>query len=834
MESDMPLSKVKVIELGILPAAAFCGRMFADFGADVLKVEPSDGDPGRQTAPLVDAGEGRRESAYFSYLNVRKRSVIFAQAAVQGTPPAGLSELLDQADVLIDSLSPDERLAMGVDHQALRASNPRLVILGMSWFGEDGPYRDFAGTDAICRALAGATHLVGPQEGPPTPAPDYQASNVAGLTAFIAAMAGLQRQGRGSYRFELSVLESAITLTDYDIALSWAAGRRDQRLGNNRFFPNYPLGIYPCKQGWIGVTVVTPVQWRTFCHLLGIEDLATDPRYVERNGRLAASDELEARFKPAFLEKTADEWFALAIKHMIPMVVVPQMPDLLADEEHQRRQVFERLNIGAHSYLSPANPLRLSATPPARNGRVPSAGEDSAHWKHPQPERAAPAPASADTPPPLQGIRIVDLSMGWAGPLATRHFADLGADVIKIEACQYPDWWRGVDDRPIVFEQRLYEKSAYFNVMNRNKRSITLDLTTPKGVELVKALIRKADIVIDNYSAGVLEKLGLGHDTLERLKPGLIMLSMPAFGTDGPWRNCRAYGSTLEQASGLPQVVGRPQDPPMLNHIAYGDPIGGLHAASALLVALHHARRSGQGQRIVLSQVECMLTMVAPWLIQAHATGEAPERHGDGHPSYAPHGSYQCRGEDAWVLIAVTGNDSWAALCEVIGRPDLAGSPALLSTEGRRTQGELLRDAIEKWTLTQTPDSAMTALQKNGVAAGASRLPTDLLQDPHLIERGFWKWIDRAHVGSHPQPSTGYREASLERVPMRPAPTLGESNTDVLQNMLGLSNQELDGLEAESIIGTAALPPEQRKSRAATGLLKSAQAQTNSNTSIHT
>jgi len=816
----MPLSQVRVIELGTLPAAAFCGRIFADFGADVLKIEPPGGDPGRQTAPHIDCGEGGRLGAYFSFLNVRKRSATLEK---ENRPPVDtLAELLATADVLIDSLAPQERKALNIDHQALHVSNPALIILSMSWFGEHGPYRDFAATDAVCRALAGATHLVGPKEGPPTPAYDYQASNVAGMTAFIAAMAALQRHDGTPYRYEVSVMESAISLTDYDVALSWAAGRRDERLGNNRYAPNYPLGIYPCKKGWIGVTVVTPVQWRTFCSLLGVDDLAADPRYVERSGRLSDSDAIEARFKPALMQKTADEWFELAMAHMLPMVVVPQMQDLLNNHEHRRRRVFESLRVGEHTYLSPANPLRLSATPPARDGAVPEAGQHPPAWLNINGDRrpSRSARSGGKAPPPLLDTRIVDLSMGWAGPLATRHFADLGAEVIKVEACQYPDWWRGVDERPIVFEQRLYEKSAYFNVMNRNKRSMTLDLTTKRGIELVKQLILQADIVIDNYSAGVLDKLGLGHDTLEALKPNLIMLSMPAFGIDGPWRNCRAYGSTLEQASGLPQVVGRPQDPPTLNHIAYGDPIGGLHAACALLVALHHLRRTGQGQRIVLSQVECMMTMVAPWLIESHATGRAPDRYGDGHPSYSPHGNYRCQGDDAWVLIAITNDRQWQALCEAIRRPDLAGDPQLSTMQGRRAQSARIDDAIQAWTSTRPADTAMAQLQARGIAAGASRRPIDLLDDPHLIARRFWKWIDRPYVGSHPQPTPGYREASLEDRPMRPAPTLGEANQDVLEGMLGLCREELDALETQQIIGTAALPPEQRKSRAATGKIR--------------
>jgi crotonobetainyl-CoA:carnitine CoA-transferase CaiB-like acyl-CoA transferase len=813
----MALRDVRVIELGSLPAASFCARLFADFGADVLKVEPPGGDPGRRVAPLIDIGEGRREGAYFSFLNTRKRSTALADAARE------LPALLANANVLVDSLTPHERAELGLDHAALRRAHPGLIIVSLSWFGEDGPYRDFAATDAVCRALAGAVQLIGPADGPPVPVCDYQASSVGGLSAFIAAMAVLQAPGHAGRRAEVSVLDATIALADYNVALSWAAGERDRRWGTSRFSPNYPLGIYPCKEGWIGVTVVTPVQWRTFCQLLGVEDLGADPRYVERRGRLSNADVLEQRFKPAFLEKTADEWFALALAHMLPMVVVPTVAQLLASPEHRRRQVFEQVRHGDRLHEAPANPLRLSATPPLRGGSVPEAGAHAPRWREaPTTKSAEPQRATPDNTPaaqPLAGIRVIDLSMGWAGPLATRHFADLGADVVKVEACQYPDWWRGVDDRPVVFEQRLYEKSAYFNVLNRNKRGITLDLTTPEGVALVKRLVADADVVIDNYSAGVLGKLGLDHDTLEKLNPRLVMLSMPAFGIDGPWRETRAYGSTLEQASGMPSVVGRPQDPPTLTHIAYGDPIGGLHAACALLVALFHSRRTGRGQRIVLSQVECMLSMTAPWIIEQSAQGRVSPRSGGRHPAHTPHGVYPCAGEDAWLLVAITDDAQWQSLCTVMSRADLAADPGLRQAQGRRERADELDAAIGTWTQRHAADAAMRVLQERGVPAGVSRAPCDLLNNAHLRARGFWQWIDRAHVGAHPQPSPPYRLDGADRPRLQPSPTLGQFNEAVLSELLGLTSAEIDGLAERGVIGTLAVPPERRKSRASTGLI---------------
>jgi len=800
------LQGLRVLEVGELPAGALCARLFADFGAEVLKLEALGGDAGRGIAPLIDIGEGRREGAYFSFLNVRKRSARLSKGV--------LLELLTDTDVLVDSLSPEERRSLGIDHGQLQERLPGLVIASISWFGDDGPYSNFVGSDAVVRAIGGATQLVGPVEGPPVPVYDYQAGNVAGLTAFVAAMASLQSQERRGRRLELPVLDAMIALADYNVALAWAAGGVDKRWGISRFSPNFPLGIYRCKSGYIGVTVVTPVQWRTFCSILGVDALGQDPRYVERTGRLTNADVLEAQFKHRFLEKTAEEWFQIGLKQMLPLVVVPGIDELLVTPEHRRRKAFENVQHGTRSHEQPASPLRLQGTPPLRGGKVPEAGEDVPKWVSKRtPFRLAKSAAQA----PLAGIRVLDMSMGWAGPLATRHFADLGADVIKVEACQYPDWWRGVDDRPIVFEQRLYEKSAYFNVLSRAKRGVTLDLTSAEGRRLVKELARNVDVVIDNYSAGVLPKLGLDYPDLCAVNPEVIMLSMPAFGSDGPWRDCRAYGSTLEQASGLPSVAGRPEDQPTLIHIAYGDPIGGLHAASALLVALYHKQRTGKGQRILLSQVECMFTMIAPWIVEQSANGIGGQRLGTAHPQHAPHGMYHCAGNDEWVLVAITDDSQWPKLASLIGQPVLAEDPALRSAAGRRSAAMHIDKAIEAWTKRRSAQTAMEELQLAGVPAGVSRAPIGMLEDPHLKARGFWQWIDRELVGLHPQPSPPYRD-SLRTLPaLRPSPTLGQHNREVLGGLLGLDDTSLNALHASGVIGNRAVPAHLRTSRASTG-----------------
>jgi crotonobetainyl-CoA:carnitine CoA-transferase CaiB-like acyl-CoA transferase len=449
-------------------------------------------------------------------------------------------------------------------------------------------------------------------------------------------------------------------------------------------------------------------------------------------------------------------------------------------------------------------PLRLTATPPKRGGIAPLAGEGrSDRVRH-----AAPALPATHGDLPLAGIRIVDFTMGWAGPIVTRQMADLGAEVIKIEACMHFDWWRGSDNRPAVYQQRLYEKRPNFLTLNRNKLGITLDLTRPEGIALAKRLVARADAVVENFSREVMPKLGLDYPVLREVKPDLVMVSMAAF-PQGPWAFGRAYGFTLEQASGLPTVVGTADGPPMLSHYAYGDPIGGLNATAALLIGLLHRRHTGQGQHIDISQVECMLPMVAPWLIEQSVTGRVEPRRGNRHPRHVPHGCFRCAGDDAWLFIAVVDDTMWHRLCAAIGRDDLA------AMQDRRAHEDAIEQAIEDWTAARDADAAMAALQAAHVAAGAVRCPYDLASDPHLAARGFWQTVDRPYCGPHVQPLLPFREDDRPFTVRRPSPTLGEHNAYVLGELLGLSTADLARLEADGVIGTEALPPAPHRRAAA-------------------
>lgn len=358
------LETLRVVELGELPAGQYAARLFADFGAEVIKVEPPDGDATRHMAPRLEDMPVGMQSGWFAWLNAGKRSI----AAELGTAQANrrLRNLIASADILIDSLSPQERAQAGIDHTLLGQRHPRLLIADVSWFGNQGPYAGFQGTDAICRALGGLVQLTGPKEGPPLALPDYQAAIQGGLTTFVPLAACLVAGTRAAERrWQVSVLEACVTLAELQATEAIASSTPQARQGLNRYAYTFPLGIYRCREGWLGITILTPAQWDTFCELLGLDDLRHDPRMQTGALRLPHADCFDERVSPLFLERTAQEWFEEGLRLRLPFVPVPDTGDLLASERFRQRGMMAQFQVAGRTLEAPGLPWGL----PARHRR---------------------------------------------------------------------------------------------------------------------------------------------------------------------------------------------------------------------------------------------------------------------------------------------------------------------------------------------------------------------------------------------------------------------------------------------------------------------------------
>ncbi|MCY3933305.1 MAG: CoA transferase [Acidobacteria bacterium] len=823
------LAGIHVVDLAGTVATAYCAKLFSDLGATVTNLEPpGEGHPIRRLHPIHPQASAPEASALATWLSVGKRSV------ASGPEDSDARDLLTGADLILHD-------DPAVERQLLDGQ----IRLSISWFGASGPYAGRTATDPVISTHTGAARAIGPAEGPPILATGHTAQVVAGTLAYVGAVGHLLARETGRldtpFHLDVSIFEAAMCITEPGPPGTLATGEIRPRIGINRFWPTYPVGVYPCRDGWLGVTTVTPSQWRSLCSLLELPELGADPRYQVSINRLGDADRIDAALRPRLLARTAREWVEAGQAARVPLALAPTPAELFDLEQFRDRGAWvEAEHPDQGRFLAAGTPFRLHRTPAATGGRAARLGQHGTRserltlrpskkrapmWRVPAPHAAQAVRPLADARMPrslggssqsrrapqarrptlLGDIRIVDLTMGWAGPLATRQLADLGAEVIKVESCQYFDWWRGWESTPESIAQKLYEQSTAFNTTGRNKLGITLDLTNRRGVDLLLRLVAKSDAVIENYTASVLPKLGLDYERLCQANPELVMVSMPPFGRSGPWMNHRAYGSTVEQASGLPHLNGRAGDPPTMQHVALGDPVAGINAAAALLTALRHLRRTGEGQYIDLSHVQSMFPLAAHGLIEQAVRGAPPERSGGRHPLFAPWGVYPCIGAEPWITVTVETGDQWRGLCDVLGMD--AEDPRFADATNRKQREDDLDRTLAARTTLHDGLSLERRLTSAGVPAAVLRNTLDVLYDPHLDARGYWQWRERAHVGSQPNPSAPFRPVTDdgESRPYAvewPAPTLGQHNREVLTRLLGLSEDELKVLERDEVIGT--------------------------------
>ncbi len=420
---------------------------------------------------------------------------------------------------------------------------------------------------------------------------------------------------------------------------------------------------------------------------------------------------------------------------------------------------------------------------------------------------------------PLEGLRVVDLSMWFAGPMASRLLADMGAEVIKIESLGHIDPWRGpARVTPILIEripemaavEKPYNCSPGFNLQNRNKLGITLDLQTGQGKEIFKKLVKVSDIVLENYSPRVMNSLGIGYPVLREINPAIILMSLPALGSTGPDRDQVAFGQTIDCMSGMAYLTGYLGEEPMLQSgLSYGDPLSGMNAAFAILAGLRQRRKTGEGMHIELSQVEGVISFNADSIMDYTMNGRIHERMGNRHPSMAPHGCYRCKGEDRWVVISIPSDSAWLRFCQAVGQPLWAEDNRFSDLPGRYSHQDELDRLIEAWTVRYDHYTVLDVLQKADIPAGPVLDAGELTKEPHLNERGFYEEVTHPEAGTHYYIGMYARFSKTPGSIRMPAPCLGEHNHYVLGEILGMPEEEIAELERLGIIGTDALEEQQ-------------------------
>lgn len=411
----------------------------------------------------------------------------------------------------------------------------------------------------------------------------------------------------------------------------------------------------------------------------------------------------------------------------------------------------------------------------------------------------------------LTGLRILDMTQVAVGPYATLLLGFMGAEVIKVESCARMDLSRG-SARPRPGGEGLYpggepgerpwNRAGYYVHRNGNKRSLTLDVTTARGKELCLRLVALCDVLIENYRASVMERLGLGYDVVSQVNPRLIYVKISSQGATGPEKEYASLGSTLEQTAGLASITGYADGKPLMTNETYPDPVVGLLAVGAVMAGLRQRRKTGKGTCIDLAQREVTAMLLGEALVDYAYTGRVAQPLGNRHPLCVPQGVYPCQGEDMWLAIAVGSDAEWQGLCQAIGQPTLAHDPRFATFLARHQHQEALDSILTAWTQTQEHYQAMHLLQAHGVPAGAVLTGGETLVDPHLVARGFWDVVDHPEVGTYRQVTTPWHLSRSARQATQPAPALGEHNQYVLGELLGLSHAEMAALEAQGIIGT--------------------------------
>jgi crotonobetainyl-CoA:carnitine CoA-transferase CaiB-like acyl-CoA transferase len=775
-----PLTDVRVVEVSDRIAGDYCGKLLVDAGADVLKVEPPAGSPIRNSTATGAVPAPGADSPLFSYLNAGKRSATTLS-----------DDLLTSADIVIVTATRAAAVRGGVDPQRLLEAAPQSIVVSISDFGWTGPWSGRAATEFTLQAASGCTGFRGDPDGPPISIGGDLGEYMAGAFAAFGVLAlrrRVRRGGRGEH-LDLSVLE-AMTLMQ---SCEWLHAQLMQVPAIRRSI-EVP-SIEPAKDGYVGMTMITGQQWLDFAAMVQCPELTEIPELRFQLGRWEYRDWIRERIGGWLRDRTVAEIVELGQLFRLPIAPLGNGATIPEMQYMRQRGVFVQNPAGFHQPRTPWL-MSVAQAAPVRNPPPLGGADDETPW-----QRRESAAQKQSNGLPLEGVRIVDLTAFWAGPSATHSLAAFGADVIKVESIQRPDGIRysggmrsDVDD--------WWEYGWLFQGVNTNKRSVTLDLQSSDGIRLFKTLVEQADAVIENFSPRVMDQFGLGADTLLERNPRLVVVRMPAFGLEGPWRDRVGFAPTMEQLAGLAWVTGMPDGPPVPPRGAC-DPLAGVHAAVALMAALEFVDDTGRGQLVELPMIETVLNVTATQTIESEVFGLTLERRGNrGHPNVTQN-IYRCAGEDDWIALTVRCDSDWQSLVELMGRPSWADDPGLSTVAQRRERADDVDRHLEEWFAEQKLDDVEHRLAGVGVPAAAVISPSTVTENPQLRDRGFFERLDHPRTGPGWYPCPPFaRLAGAAGWLFRPAPTLGQHNEDVLGALCGLTGSDLAELAANSVIGT--------------------------------
>jgi crotonobetainyl-CoA:carnitine CoA-transferase CaiB-like acyl-CoA transferase len=786
---NAPLDGFVVVDFSTGIAGAYCTKLLADGGAEVIKVEAPAGDPLRRWSASDAQIPPEEDGALFSFLACSKHSVV----ADPDTDVDFVNSLLADADAVVWS-----RGSTVAEHNAftpteIRRVHPHLTVTAITAFGLEGPWQDRPATEFTLQAWSGG--IVGLGRGSPDRAPVFVGGQVgdylAGAYASAATMASRMRGA--AELIDLSMLEAQILgLTYYPVTYFEMLGRpwRDAR---RLTVP----GIARAKDGLIDIGCGTAQQWFDLCAMTGHQD------WIDEESALSITEQANEKSDELYAwveSQTVDEIRDLATAFRIPNAPVANGANTESLDQFQARGSFVSNPRDGFSQPGPPyrmRPARLRVPQPA-----PRLGEHTDQYRQRDRRNRVMHPVS-----PFDALRVLDMTTFWAGPSCTHMLAMLGAEVIHIESTRRPDGTRLIAGIPIT-EDQWWEKSPIFSGLNTNKKGLTLDLQSAAGRELLTRLIATCDVIVENFTPRVLDQIGLDFAAVQAVRPDAIMLRMPGFGLDGPWRDNPAFAYVIEAASGVSWLTGYPDRNPYEPY-SVGDPNAGVHALNALLLALEHRRRTGQGVHIEAAMVDAALNVAAEQVIEHSAYGALLQRDGNRGPTAAPQNLYRTNEvdefgrRDCWVAVAVATDQQWAGLRDALGRPDWATDPALATAVGRRRYHDLIDDHLNAWCERRSGDDIVEAMWSHGVPVAKVMQPHRQSELAQLAARGFFEEVEHPVNARTPHSTVPFTSSrGPDRIQLRPAPLLGQHNNELLSE-LGLTDSEIAELEAKGVIGTA-------------------------------
>ncbi len=790
--SHRPLAGIRVVDLAD-EKGELAGRLLADFGADVVRVEPPGGSRSRGLPPCHGA-----TSLYFAQRNSNKRGVVLDLERERDR--ATLVDLCSRADVLIESFAPGTLAKLGLAPLDLVECNPHLVALSVTDFGQTGPYHDWVATDATLEAIGGQIFKAGlPEKAPllPPGALAYDIAGVMGCFAVLTALLQRFRTGHGQ-AIDLSALEALAQTTDWSFSNASYARARGQTPFELRMGSGPMYRIYACKGGYVRLVILSPRQWRAMREWLGDPDYLRDPNYESFLGRMQIADALAVTIGDLFATLGHEEVAFEAQRRGIVCTPVLRPAEVLANVHFRSRGTF----VDAEYAPGESGPVasgffELDGERQGFRRRAPTPGEHQAElaagiWQGARPKPALPRPAPAL---PLAGLRVLDFGIGGVGVECGRLFGEYGADVIKIESRAYPDFIRVVMST---------EMSASFASSSRSKRGFGVNLKRERGLELVQRLIERADVVIENSATGTLDDMGVGFAKIRERNPRCVLVSSQLLGSRGAWADWIGYGPSTQPIGGLVHLWNyQGEADPAGSTSIFPDHLAGRLSALVALAALVRRERTGLGGHGEVAQAEAVTNMIGDLLLREGVRPGSVVALGNRSERGAPWGCYPCAGTQQWVAITLRDDEDWGRLQMALGNPAWAERPELRHVEGRRAVHDELDRELAAWTSTRSRVDVTATLQMFRVPVAPMLTGSDQAADPHFQARGYLRWVDQQDLGWICLEGPCFRASGMADVRLFQAPRLGEHTREICRELLGLGDPEIEELVAA---GTLEVP----------------------------